>query len=197
MQSELFRISNQIYQVYSNLATVKRTIDLKTTNASESTVEHTFHLVLTCMGVCSHLGMGHSTTLRILKLAAIHDLHEFISGDMCSISGHSDSDKLDYEQKESEAIDKLGFDFIDFWPELPDLLSEYHRQDSFPSRFVNALDKIIPFFVDLDSEMRNTKSKGVSYDSLKSNRTLAIENAPEELKCLMSECLAHAKEYLY
>jgi hypothetical protein len=107
----------------------------------ENDAEHSFSLGLVAMCLAPLVDETLDTGL-IAKYALIHDLPEIYSGD---ISVYADAATLASKpQLEKEAREKMAADFGDSLPWLIDAIERYERLEDGESRFVYALDKMLP-----------------------------------------------------
>lgn len=185
-----------VYKAYADLAKVDRSLKLPPVDRDETTVEHSFHLALTVMAVSDWFGVEEASQLKMLKLALIHDLHEGLAGDLCAISDISDEVRQQQQLKEEEAVVALGRSFKLNWPELTELLEEYEAKKTFEARFVNALDKTVPFMLEFEQGFEATRSKQVGFRALAARQLKATEGCDSVLRSLLIECLERSKPYL-
>lgn len=105
----------------------------------ENDVEHSYSLAMAAWFLAPHFPELNRD--KLIRIALAHDLVEIHAGDTFAyadksiIAGKKKREKLAYEQLTRE------------WPDFPELLHEIHEYEaleSAESRFVSALDKLMP-----------------------------------------------------
>ncbi|WP_062435583.1 HD domain-containing protein [Herbidospora daliensis] len=112
----------------------------------ENDAEHSFALGLVAVIVAPLVDEKLDQGL-LAKYALIHDLPEIYSGDVSVYADAGDLDKK--ELREEEARERIRAEFGDRFPWLIDDLYRYKRLDDAESRFVYALDKLLPHMTTL------------------------------------------------
>jgi putative hydrolase of HD superfamily len=103
----------------------------------ESDTTHTVMLAIVCCYLNRTLGLGLAEGL-IVQLALVHDLHEAICGDESTL--RQDPAALAMKRwREASAIEELQS-----FPWVAERSQQYHQQASRESRFVRAVDKLLP-----------------------------------------------------
>ena len=112
----------------------------KVTNESDTT-----HTVMLSYFACSfaeqhlpELSLG-----RISQLCSVHDIVEAIAGDTPTFN-YAEYDKRAKEKRENQAFIQIKEKFANYFPWLVNRLEEYEHQETAESRYVKAMDKIMP-----------------------------------------------------
>jgi len=106
---------------------------------SETDTEHTFTLVMTAWFLAQYF--DELDVDKCLRLALVHDLVEIYAGDTYAFA---DQPLLDSKaDRERQAMKKIAKKWHDF-PEMYQAIEEYESKQSQESKFVFALDKIMP-----------------------------------------------------
>lgn len=130
----------ELQQLISDFAHVERMIKIGPAKRPENDVEHSFGLAVTAWFVAEHIAPDLDME-KVLKYALIHDLVEIYAGDTFS---HAPASHLTAKkQREQEALARLARE----WPDFPDLIEyveRYEQRTDEESKFVYAVDKILP-----------------------------------------------------
>jgi len=122
---------------------IKRVILIKDEEAFENDAEHSFQLALTAWYIIEndHLDFNFQ---KVIGYAQVHDLVEIYAGDtfVYADAKHHASKA----QRESEAAQRLAEEFPEF-PSLSTMIEAYEGQVDPESRFVFALDKLLPVII--------------------------------------------------
>ncbi len=142
---------------------VERTILLKWQDRWENDSEHSFQLTMLCWYMNDSLQLWLDTS-KILKYALIHDLVEIYAWDTYFYT--SNQKELDNKEKrEHDAAIQIAKEFPEF-SEMNKLIQEYELKADDESRFVYAVDKIIPVLNIYLDEWRTWKKLWVNLDVL-------------------------------
>jgi putative hydrolase of HD superfamily len=121
---------------------VERTIRKQKSEAWENDLEHASQLAL----VAWYLLSKHCQSLsleKVLRYALMHDIVEVYAGDVYVYDTNPQVHLEKKERENNKARQKLTERFPDF-PDLSETLRAYENQDDAESRFVYALDKLLP-----------------------------------------------------
>jgi putative hydrolases of HD superfamily len=123
----------------------------------ENSAEHSWHLSVGLLALACELSPPIDMH-KALVMALIHDICEIDAGDTPAYGPARP------EQPESErlCVERLAGCGISFGPRLKDLWLDYEAQQSPESRWVKALDRLMPFIVNLATQGRNWKEQCVS-----------------------------------
>lgn len=153
---------------------VERKVYKPQTESFETDSEHSFQLAMVCWYVNQKLSLGYSTEI-ILKYSLVHDLVEVYAGDTFFFDEKAREDK---EDRERIALEKIAERFADFG-EMIDSIKQYEAREDDESKFVYAMDKIIPLInIYLDSG-RIWKEIGISYEKLIELKDSKVKISPE------------------
>lgn len=119
---------------------IKRTIYATGEDRNENDSEHSFQLALVGWYLVETqefpLDVG-----KVIKYALVHDLVEVYAGDTFYYA--KKEEKSLKQNREGEALQKIKDNFAEF-PEIYSLISSYQIKKDPESRFIYALDKIMP-----------------------------------------------------
>lgn len=122
---------------------VRRKVILAKEGREENDAEHSFQLALVAWYLISTQELAFDTNL-CLRYALVHDLVEVYAGDTPSLvhKKYTEARSLKHE-REQRAIQKLLYEFPEFG-EMHDLIRAYELKEDEESKFIYALDKILP-----------------------------------------------------
>lgn len=119
---------------------IKRALYVKDENQYENDAEHSFQLAITALYIIGERKLDLNTE-RCMALAVVHDILEVYSGDT-PVFGDEKHLRTKVE-RETKAKQRLR----ENWPahdHMHSLIDEYEARQTSESKFVYALDKILP-----------------------------------------------------
>lgn len=168
---------------------VERAILIPGQDRWENDAEHSYQLVMLAWYLIEkyHFKLDKD---EVLKLALVHDWVEIHAGDTFF---YADTKTLASKKaREAEAMEKLKQQFPDF-PSLHNTIERYENLESPESRFVYALDKVIPILnIYLDGG-RVWRKMNISLDTLHAAKRDKVTVSPE-VKPLYDELVSLLKE---
>ncbi len=173
------------------LKSVVRRTPLVDTSRLENSAEHSWHLVLVIM-VLGEYGPAGIDWMRVMEMAAVHDLVEIDAGDVSAYDVKALAAKPAREQAAAERI--FGLLPVDQRNRFRQLWDEFESHDTPEARFANAVDRLQPL-------LQNEHSGGGSWcgqrlaDTQILHRMAPIESAmpdvwPHVLDVIESFCRA-------
>ncbi len=126
-----------------DFATIKRATKLKDGVTSESDTDHTVMVGLLACALASESGDRFDIG-KIAQFALVHDLVETYAGDTDTFGGLNEERKLDKEQREALAFERIQKEFDATFPWISKTIAEYESLESPEARFVKTLDKTTP-----------------------------------------------------
>lgn len=145
---------------------IDRDMDIQlsdTEHRKETDAEHAWSIALIACSIAplidEKLDVG-----KIAELAVVHDLVEVYSGDV-SIWASKDA-LAQKEKREQESLKKLETKFGQF-PWLIENIKEYEHKSSKEALFVNAVDKLVPFFFRMLVKPTPFERKKISLEDFK------------------------------
>lgn len=120
---------------------VKRMIKFKD-GSSENDAEHSFQLAVTAWYIVSTNNLKLNLE-KILMYALAHDLVEAYAGDTPAIHKDYENERGTKKAREEEAARRMHKEFGNF-KDLHEIIERYEERDDEESRFVYALDKMMP-----------------------------------------------------
>jgi 5'-deoxynucleotidase YfbR-like HD superfamily hydrolase len=142
---ELEDIKKLVHELVLPFYLIDRDMDIQITDIKhrkETDAEHAWSIALVACSIAplidKKLDVG-----KIAQLAVVHDLVEVYAGDV-SIWGTKE-DLAQKDKREAASLKKLEQEFGHF-PWLIENIKEYEVKSSNEALFVNAVDKLVPFF---------------------------------------------------
>jgi putative hydrolase of HD superfamily len=154
---------------------VKRAVLLESDRRKENDSEHMYQLAMTAWYLMEKDNLKLDRT-KVICMALVHDAVEAYAGDVPTFSpkhGHPDKAK-----KEKEAAEQLKREYPEF-KSLHSMIEEYELRQSPESKFVYALDKLMPMMNNYIYGGRIWRKIGLSLSWLKSSKAGKIDVSPE------------------
>ena len=152
---------------------------------NETDTEHSYSLAMVAWYLSQKL--PHLDSNKCIRYALAHDLIELHAGDTFvydkDISAHKTKTK-----REQQAIKILKQE----WPDFKDMtgaIDEYEARANDESRFVYALDKLMPMVINHLSEGKNYRAHGIQLDDVKQAKAVKVSVSPE-VNALYEELIA-------
>lgn len=146
------------------------------TGRKENDQEHSYLLAMTAW----YLIQSNKLSLnleKVLTYALAHDIVEIFAGDTYVYT--TDTEYLSgKEGREAEAAQKLIQELPQF-AQMHESIEGYVKREDPESRFVYALDKILPLLLIHADNGRSWKEHGVTLEMLISNKTPKVALSPE------------------
>ena len=143
-------LSEEKYESLLNLgglaldfATIRRATKLKDGVTPESDTDHTVMIGLLACALASESGERFDIG-KVAIFALMHDLVETYAGDTDTFGGLTTDRKLDKEQRESRALERIKNEFDSTFPWISKTIEEYESLESPEARFIKTLDKTTP-----------------------------------------------------
>lgn len=143
----------------------------------ENDTEHSYNLAMMAWFLSPHF--PHLDRDLLIRIALVHDLVEIHAGDTYV---YADAAALATKhEREMAALNTLRNDWADF-PELIQLIATYEKREPEESKFVYALDKIMPLLMIYNADGYSWKKAGITLkrlDSVKRDKVaLSADIAP-------------------
>lgn len=142
---------------------VERRIYVKGKDVRENDVEHSYQLALVAWFLVSTKKLSLDKDL-VVQYALIHDLVEVYAGDTYFYTT-DETERVSKMAREREAAERLRAEFPEF-AELHDLIDQYERKEDPESKFVYALDKVLPVLNIYLDDGRTWQKENVTLDML-------------------------------
>jgi putative hydrolases of HD superfamily len=155
---------------------IERDIKFSKEQRFENDVEHSFQLAMVAWYIISSNKLKYDID-KIIKYALVHDLVEVYAGDtsiFLSSKDHFDSKG----KREEEAAQQLRKEFSDF-PELHELIHAYEEKKDNESKFIYALDKLLPVFVIYFDNGYYWKEGGITIEMMLEKKKDKLALVPE------------------
>jgi len=152
---------------------VRRTILVNGEERNENDVEHQYQLAMLAWYIIDteHILLDRGLAMQY---ALVHDIVEVYAGDTYFLN----PDIEDKVRREAAAAEQLKSEFPEF-TDLHILIDGYERRKDPESRFIYALDKLLPVLNIYLDQGRTWKSYGVTEDMLLGNKREKIAASPE------------------
>ncbi len=137
-EPKFFQFVRLMYQFQSVLRATK----VKGRVSRESDAEHSYQLSMVCwyLNQTRKLKLNNS---KLISYSLVHDLVELYAGDTDNYAS-TQSLKDSKTAREKQSLNKLHRELTDF-PELLYTIERYEKKSDHESKFVYAIDKILPF----------------------------------------------------
>jgi len=159
---------------------VRRMVILAKENREENDAEHSYQLATVAWYLISTQGLKLDLGLA-LRYALVHDLVEVYAGDTPAVQKGYEEAKRTKQEREEKAALRLRKEFGEF-PELHDLIDAYELRSDEESKFIYALDKIIPVMNIYLDEGHSWKIHDISLDDIIENKKNKVAVSPEAKK---------------
>lgn len=156
---------------------VERVMKIRDRDNPENDVEHSYQLAMVAWYATSSYNLNLDID-KVIKYSLLHDLVEAYAGDVDAFDLSPGRDKIKAE-REHQALVRLKSEFPEF-PEMIKIIEEYELRENGESKFVYALDKVLPpINIYLDNG-RNWKERGIGFtmEKLVTNKRIKIANQP-------------------
>lgn len=163
-------------ELTQNFRGIERDILLSKEKRLENNTEHSYQLAVVCWYIIGIEEFDLDID-KVIRYALIHDLVEVYAGDTPLYSSTNDY-LLSKERREKEAATLIG----DQFPEFADLhasIQEYKEKLNAESKFVYAVDKLLPILAIYLDKGHAWKSHGISIDMIIDKNASKISIAPE------------------
>lgn len=152
----------------------KRTIYATGEDRFENDAEHSFQLALIAWYLIEKQNLSLNKE-KVLLYALSHDLPEAYTGDKSFY--RTKKEDTDKKKLEKEAIKKLLKDHLDF-PSLSTTITTYEEMSDEESKFVYALDKILPILNIRLDEGRSWEHLKISFEMLYEGKRDKVTHDP-------------------
>lgn len=171
--NDLFRFA----EMQNAFRRVERVMYANGTDRLENDAEHSYNLALLAWHIVEADKLDLDKDL-VIRYALVHDLAEVYAGDTYIYS--DDKEHLASKaSREHEALEQLKAEFPET-AEMFGLVERYESREDRESRFVYALDKIIPMIhIYLDQHGRMYREKQVTLGMLIENKEAKVALSPE------------------
>jgi putative hydrolase of HD superfamily len=169
---------------------IERRVLVKDVERWENDVEHCYQLAMLAWYIVDAFKLDLDVSL-VMKYGMIHDFVEVYAGDTYIY----DPDPTMHEskqQREADAAKQLREEFAEF-VEFNDLIDQYERKEDKESKFIYALDKIIPVMNIYLDNGRTWNKENVTLQMLYDHKIDKVSQSPE-VKQYFDQLFAMLKE---
>ena len=141
----------------------------------ENDVEHSYTLAMLAWYLADSLKLSLNKD-KILRYALAHDLVEVYAGDTYAFTD-DESERNSKQKREDEARLRIKKEFSELG-DLHDTIERYETRDEEESRFVYAVDKLIPMITNYIQDGRTWKEMNLPFDRAVSQKRERIGAEP-------------------
>jgi putative hydrolase of HD superfamily len=157
---------------------VHRKVMLLKEGREENDAEHSFQLALVAWYIIDTEKLGLDANL-CMRYALVHDLVEVFAGDTpSSVHKKYSEARLNKHEREERAIQKLLYEYPEF-ESMHDLIRRYELKEDEESKFVYALDKIMPVMTIFLEKGHAWKISGINLEDILNDKTDKVKASPE------------------
>ncbi len=157
----------------------------------ENDVEHSYFLAMSAWYVSDKLRLPLDRE-KVLKYSLVHDLPETYAGDVDAFA--SQKERQAKKHREAEAVKKITARFGNTFPGMLETLHEYEAQKDEESRFIKALDKLMPPIMIALDEGRSWQEHGITQERLIENK-LQSTNISEPVSQVCNALLEYLRQH--
>lgn len=167
----LFDLQNFLHEFHF----IERVVDIPgQPNRRETDTEHTYTLAMTAWFLAQYF--DDISGDKVIRYALVHDLVEIYAGDTYAFA---DQEQLDTKhEREQKAFAKIKAAWQDF-PEMVTAIESYEARVDRESKFVYALDKIMPPLIIFMDEGRTWKRQQVTFKLHHDKKSEQVSVSPE------------------
>lgn len=150
----------EFQKLLNSFASIERRIDVDHMGklVPESDTEHSYNLAMTAWFLSEYFPQLNQN--KLIQYAMVHDLVEIHAGDTYA---YGTVDELaSKEAREGTAARRLSEDWLDF-PAMAISMQTYEKRLDEESKFIYALDKIMPIMANYLTDGYSWKVQGVSF----------------------------------
>lgn len=140
----------------------------------ENDTEHSYNLAMTAWYLSKWFPKLNKA--KLLEYALVHDLVEVHAGDTYIYGTKEELDSK--KEREANALTKLENE----WPDFEDMIAaihDYERRENSESRFIYALDKLMPIMLIYIHDGYTWKNEGITVDMLYKAKIDKVRSSPE------------------
>lgn len=160
----------------SSFARINRVVSMPGTDRMENDMEHSYHLALMAWYLVNSQKLDLDLSL-VLKYALAHDLVEIHAGDTY-VWDKDEERHASKQEREAAAAQRLREEFLEF-PDLHAAIDEYEKRENRESRFVYALDKMVPMILIREEGGSLWKKVGVTSEMQRARKAPMVALSPE------------------
>lgn len=177
MKADVHRLI-ELQKLLSSFSQIERMVHRKHSGkfVLENDTEHSYNLAITAWYLAQQFPELNRDV--VIRYALVHDLVEIHAGDTY-IYGSKES-LASKKQREDDALKKLKAEWVDF-PDMNETIESYEKKADPESRFVYALDKLMPMMLVYIHEGYSWKEQNVTVDMLHKSKRNKVDVSPEVL----------------
>ena len=139
----------------------------------ENSAEHSWHLATAILAFADYFPRDFDIT-EALKIALYHDICEIGADDVCTyfVTQARASEEKAYLSSLSAQHPKFGKEAMQHW-------QEYEDQNSLESKWVKAIDKLLPFMLNIASKGKTWQEQGITKEMVVKHHAFIEKLAPD------------------
>ncbi len=177
----------KFFELLNTVQRVSRTVFVKGEERLENDIEHQYQLAVVSWYIIVTEKLSLNVD-RTIQYALVHDMVEAYAGDMHFYKRNEEEKK----EREHAAAQRLCEEFPEF-TDMHALIVGYERREDLESRFVYALDKLLPIMNIYLDKGRSWKMDGVTREMIEANKAEKIAISPD-IKKIFDEMIIRLKE---
>ena len=155
---------------------VERQVVWKANDRKENDAEHSYQLAMVAWYLISS-GKLDLNIDKVIRYALAHDIVEIYAGDT-PLSTATEQDKAGKADREHAALVRIEKEFSQF-PDMTEAIHEYEKRDNKESRFIYALDKILPVLDIYLDDGHSWKMNHMTLNLIVESKTEKVALSPE------------------
>ena len=193
----------QFTEFLNTFKAIERLVWFKGVEGRERNGEHVFQLCLSCWFIINRCNLKLNL-YRVFMLALVHDLVETYAGDTPAFGSHYPNGELapshkDKTDREKNALQRIRQEWGSKFPEMVSVIDDYEWKIDEESRFVYALDKLLPIINIYQDGGRSWHELGVGPEThdLYKRPKIAQHKVVAELYEVLFETLMNDRDKLF
>lgn len=147
------------------------------TERNENDAEHSWHMAVMAILLSEYSAMKDIDSLKVIKLALVHDLVEIYAGDTYCYDEKGYEDKPEREKKSADRL--FGMLPADQAKEFYDMWREFEEMASPEARFAACLDRIQPLLLNYCTKGHTWQRPEANSEKVFKRNAMLKENMPE------------------
>ncbi len=151
---------------------------------NESDTDHSFMLSIIASSLADTFYKNRLDIGLISQFAILHDLVEVYAGDTDTFLNNDEQSRKEKNNREMEALQKIGTEFDREFPWAHRMITEYETQSSKESRFVKLIDKMLPELTHILNNFSYINGSGMGkdyfYNFIKDKKDFLCEKYTDE-----------------
>lgn len=156
---------------------IQRKIVMAKEKRNENDAEHSFQLALVAWYLISTETLRFDVS-KCIKYALVHDLVEVYAGDTPSVHRGYEKERQTKKKREADAFEKIKKEFAEF-QEMLEYINQYELKLDEESKFIYALDKVLPMLNIYLDEGYSWKMHNIKFEDIIEDKKNKVSLSPE------------------